>query len=106
MTAPNLGTFNVHAAGKVTAETATLADGVNTVGVTRTGLGVYVINLGTEIDDTVRHTSVQARFASAGIVQLNPAVQTDSTVGVLAFTAAGAAADIDFEYLVQRAKVI
>ena len=105
MTAPNLGTLNLHAAGKVVGATAALSDGVNTVDVTHTGVGIFVLNLGTEIDASERHASIVARSGAGSIVQLDPAVQTDSTIGILCFTNAGAAADIDFDFSIVRTKI-
>ena len=63
---------------------------------------VWVINLGTEIDETQRWTGLTPLFATDVSITKDPAVQTDSTVGVLGFTILGAAGDIAWEFAIWR----
>lgn len=101
----------VHAYAKVSAATPpVVTDPVNidpTLSITRTSTGVWVVNLGTEIDFTQRAVSLVVNQAAAGQVQLDPAVQTDSTIGVLGFiddavTGIPAAGDVAWEIKVER----
>ena len=105
MAAPNLGNLTLHAYCKVSAATPpVVADPVNigALSVTRTGAGIWVVNLGTEIDDTQRMVVLTPVMGVDVSITKNPAVQTDSTIGVLAFDVAGAAGDIAWEIAVYR----
>lgn len=102
MTAPNLGNLVLHAYAKVTGATGAVTDAVNIIDVTRSGPGIYLVNLATEIDDTQRFVAVTPNAAVDASVIKNVAGQTDSVVAVLAFDAIAAAADIDFEVAVYR----
>ena len=102
MTAPNLGNLTLHAYAKVSAATPpVVTDAVNVTGATRTGAGITVVTLGSEIDDTQRMVIVTSTLATQGSVQKDPGVQTDSTVGVLGFVAA-VASDVSYEIAVYR----
>ncbi len=103
MTVPNINnSLQLHAYAKVSAATPPIVtDPVNISGVTRTGAGIWVATLGSEIDDTQRMVVLTGVLATHTTMVKDPAVQTDSTIGVLAFALA-VAADTAFEILVYR----
>lgn len=97
------------AAGNVSAATppiVTGAVGIADAGVTRTGAGIWVANLREPIELLDRKVLVDCSLAANAYcaIQLNPAVQTTTTIGVLAFiTAAGpVAGDVAWEFAVFR----
>ena len=105
MTAPNLGNLVLHAYAKVSAATPpVISDAVNVTGASRTGAGITVVTLGSEIDPTQRFVAVTSTLATQGSVQKDPAVQTDGTVGVLGFVAA-VATDVPYEISIFRVSV-
>lgn len=104
MTTPNINSgLILHAYAKVSAATPpVLSDEVNITGVVRTAEGIWVVTLATEIDDTQRSVLLTPVMGVDVSITKDPAVQTDSTVGVLGFDAVAAAGDIAWEITVFR----
>ena len=108
---PNIpNSLQLHAAANVSAATPPVVTGaVNTTGVARSGVGIWVITLATEIDQLDRKVVLtpEAAAADVAIVKIDPDVQTDSTIGVLGFDtlAAPVLADIAWEFLVYRVAI-
>lgn len=98
MSIPNLGNLILHAAALVDGAGAIL-NSTNIVSVVRNGLGDYTFNLGTEIDNAQRHISLTP--GEVGTPTIN-GVGTDSTINILTFNPAGAAADVGFSIGVFR----
>jgi hypothetical protein len=88
---PNIPTgLQVQAACAVSAATPpVVTDPVNIVSVTRTGAGTWVVTMREPIIRSQRKVILTPDNAAFGSVQLDPAFQTDRTIGVLGMGAAG-----------------
>jgi hypothetical protein len=94
----------VHSYAKVSAATPPVVTNpvnIAAASVTRTGAGIWVVNVGTPIDFTARSVILTSFFATHGVLELDPAVQTDTTIGVLGFLLA-VASDLAWEITVLR----
>ncbi|HEB28335.1 MAG TPA: hypothetical protein ENI05_11265 [Porticoccus sp.] len=100
---PNIGTANVLVgAAKVSAATPPIVtNAVGISGVTRTGAGIWVVTIVEPADFTNRFVTLTSFFATHGVLELDPAVQTDVTIGVLGFLLA-VASDLAWEIKVER----
>ena len=109
MAYPNIGTVEIASACAWTGATPpVVTKQVNTVGVVRTAEGIWVVTIGEPIDFLHRWAVPVLNDAAWGTVQLNPAVQTDTTIGLLSFDTVGAivAGDTDQELIVYRAIIL
>jgi hypothetical protein len=109
MAYPNIGQVQVAAACTFTGATPpVVTKAVNTVGVARTAEGIWVWTIGEAIDILHRWTIPMVNSAAWGTTQLNPAVQTDLTIGLLSFdTVLGiVAGDVDQEVCCFRAIIL
>lgn len=101
MSTPNIANaVQVHAAGRVAADGTLAANAANVTSVTRSGAGVYVVVLGTEIDILTRTISVQCATTSRAAQ-----VVTESDTGFTVNTfdlATPTAADSIFYFEVKR----
>ena len=82
-----------------------LTSNVGIVSVTRTGAGIWVVTINEEVDFVDRFVTLTPNFATDAKVILDPAVQTDATIGVLGFVGAagvGVATDLAWEIKVER----
>ena len=110
MPVPNIpNAAQLIAAANVSAATppvVTGAVGIAAAGVTRTGAGVWVVNLEQPCDPLDRKVSLTSSVGANAYsaIQLDAAVQTDTTIGVLGFiTAAGpVAGDVAWEIVCWR----
>ena len=107
MPTPNINSaLRLIAAVKVSAATPPiLTSNVGVVSVTRTGAGIWVVTINEEVDFADRFVALNPNFATDAKVILDPAIQTDSTIGVLGFVGAngaGVATDLAWEIKVER----
>ena len=107
MTMPNIGrAISLVAPADVSAATPpVVTNPVNISGVTRTGAGIWVVTIVDPCDILDRFVTLTANFATDAKVILDPAVQTDTTIGVLGFigaNGAGAATDVAWATKVER----
>jgi hypothetical protein len=107
MSLSNIGpAVSLVASVKVSAATPpVLTNNVGVVSVTRTGAGIWVVTLNEQVDFQHRFVTLTPNFATDAKAILDPAVQTDTTIGVLGFVGAagvGVATDIAWEIKVER----
>lgn len=100
---PNISpAISLHASAEVSAATPPVVTSNNNIAsVTRTGAGIWVVNLATELDLADRIVTLTPIQANHGVLTLDPAVQTDSTIGVLGFLLA-VATDLRWTIKVER----
>jgi hypothetical protein len=109
MAYPNIGSVEIAAACTFTGATPpVVTKAVNTVGVVRTAEGIWVWTIGEAIDILHRWSIPVINDAAWGTIQLNPAVQTDLTIGMLSFDTVGGivAGDTDQEVICFRAHIL
>lgn len=109
MAYPNLGNLTIAAAMASSAATPpVVTKNVNVLGETRTAEGIFVVNLNEPIDFTQRFAIPYVNSAAWGTCQLNAAVQTDLTVGILVFDTVGGivAGDQPHELVVFRGIIL
>lgn len=108
MSTPNVpNAVSLHASADVSAATPpVVTNAQNISGVTRTGAGIWVVTLATALDFNDRKVTLTPNQAAGATVQLDPAVQTDTTIGVLGFDlAVPGAVDAAWQIKVDRVSV-
>lgn len=101
--------LQIHAAAEIDDQTppgVTGAVGIGAAGITRTGAGIWVVNLNEEIEALDRKAMLTAADAGHGYLALDTTVVTVSTIGVLGFIDGGAnayaAGDMNWSLMVFR----
>ena len=107
MTMPNISSaFSLVAHADVSAATPPIVTNpVNVSGVTRTGAGIWVVTIVDPCDILDRFVTITPNFATDAKVILDPAIQTDTTIGTLGFVGAagaGVATDLAWGMKVER----
>ena len=93
MTMPNLASsFSLVGAAEFSAATPpVVTNAVNVSGVTRTNAGIWVLTIVDPCDENDRFVSLTGLLATHITLVLDPAIQTDTTIGILGFALAIAA---------------